>query len=68
MPGPLSVSPRPNDIDERSLKEDGFTDEEVARLREIRDSYPFLEYADSRSEWHRLRFVKWLYLKGEFKR
>ena len=25
MPGPLSVSPRPPDIDERSLKEDAFT-------------------------------------------
>ena len=26
--------------------------------------YPYIEYIDSQREWHRLQFVKWLYLKG----
>lgn len=67
MPGPLSVSPRPNDVSEATLKQDGFSSEEIARLRELRDTYPFVEFVDSRREWHRLRFVKWLYMQGEIK-
>lgn len=66
MAGPLSVSPRPNDMTEQTLAEEGFTPEEIARLREIRDDYPYVEYVDSHRDWHRLRFMKWLYLKGQF--
>lgn len=66
MPGPLSVSPRPNELTEEHLEQQGFSAEEIARLREIREMYPYIEYIDSRQEWHHLRFVKWLYMRGQF--
>ena len=68
MAGSLSVPPQSPEVTEQTLSEEGFDPEEIARLRELRDMYPYVEYVDSRSEWHRLRFVKWLYSQGEFKR
>mgnify|MGYP001095261058 FL=1 len=67
MPGPLSVSPRPNEMSELQLQREGFSAEEIARLRELRDAYPYIEYVDTRREWQHLRFVKWLYARGQFK-
>lgn len=67
MPGPLSVSPRPNEMTELQLQKEGFSADEIARLRDLRDTYPYIEYVDSRREWHHLRFVKWLYSRGQFK-
>jgi hypothetical protein len=68
MTGPTSVSPRPEDQAEWSLEQSGFTKEQIARLRELRDMYPYIEYMDSRRQWHRLRFVKWLYARGAIPR
>lgn len=67
MPGATSKLPQPNDFAERSLQEQGFSAPEIESLRELRSNYPYIEYVDSHREWHHLRFVKWLYLKGEFK-
>ena len=67
MAGPLSVSPQSHEVNEQTLADEGFSGEEIARLRELKGMYPYVEYVDSRSEWHRLRFVKWLYSQGEFK-
>ncbi|MBX6752810.1 hypothetical protein [Thermorudis peleae] len=64
-----SVSPRPEDqAAERELAQAGFTPEQIARLRELRDMYPYIEYMDSRKQWNRLRFVKWLYAEGKIPR
>lgn len=68
MAGPLSVAPQPNEITERTLAAEGFSPDEIAHLRDLREVYPYIEYVDSRRQWHRLRFVKWLYLKGELER
>lgn len=68
MSGPLSVSPHPNDMTELTLEQEGFSREEIARLRDLREMYPYVEYVDSRREWHRLRFVKWLYLRGQIEK
>jgi hypothetical protein len=46
----------------------GFTPDQIARLRELRDMYPYIEYMDSRKQWNRLRFVKWLYSRGAIPR
>lgn len=68
MTGPKSVQPRPDDVTEENLRESGFTDEQITQLRSMREMYPFIEYVDSRHEWHRLRFVKWLYHQGQITR
>ena len=45
-----------------------FTDEEAARLRELKREYPFIEYVDSGRQWQRLQFLKWRYEHGDLKR
>lgn len=67
MAGPRSVSPRRDELTELQLAQEGFSPDEIARLRDLRDMYPYIEYVDSRREWQRLRFVKWLYHRGQFK-
>lgn len=64
MAGPMSLSPRPREMPELTLEQAGFTQEQIQNLRDVREMYPYIEYIDTRREWHRLRFVKWLYLKG----
>ena len=64
MAGPMSLSPRPSEMQELTLEQAGFTQEQIQCLRDVREMYPYIEYIDSQREWHRLRFVKWLYLKG----
>lgn len=66
MSGPMSVSPRRDEVNETELRNEGFSEDEIVQLRDMREMYPYIEYVDSRREWHRLRFVKWLYHQGEF--
>lgn len=68
MSGPMSVQPRPNAPAEDALDQAGFSREEISRLRRLRDMYPYIEYVDSRNQWHRLRFVKWLYTQGQLQK
>ncbi|MCM8745283.1 hypothetical protein NET03_01925 [Thermomicrobium sp. CFH 73360] len=69
MTGFKALTPRPEEQREQMwLEELGFTPEQIARLRELRDMYPYIEYMDSRKQWNRLRFVKWLYSRGEIPR
>ena len=68
MTGPLPVQPRLDAPAEDALDQVGFSREEIERLRRLRDMYPYIEYVDSRSQWHRLRFVKWLYTQGQIQK
>ena len=68
MSGHMSVYPQPQEINETELRREGFTDEQIKHLQEMREMYPYVEYVDSRREWHHLRFVKWLYHRGEITR
>jgi len=68
MTGPMSVRPRLNAPAEDALDQAGFSREEIDHLRRLRDMYPYIEYVDSRSQWHRLRFVKWLYTQGQIQK
>lgn len=68
MTGQMSVYPRPDEVTEDELREAGFDDAEISHLKSMREMYPYIEYVDSRREWHRLRFVKWLYHKGQITR
>lgn len=68
MTGPMSVYPRPDGVSETDLRQEGFSEDEIGQLRDMLEMYPYIEYVDSRREWHRLRFVKWLYHKGEITR
>lgn len=42
------------------LRDAGFSAEEIERMEQLRDEYPYIEFLDSRKEWDRLRFMKWL--------
>jgi hypothetical protein len=55
-------------MQELTLEQAGFTQEQIQCLRDVREMYPYIEYIDSQREWHRLRFVKWLYLKGHIEK
>ncbi len=68
MSGPMSLQPHPGPQSERELEQVGFTRDEIDRLRRLREMYPFVEYVDSRRQWHRLRFVKWLYTQGQIQK
>lgn len=68
MTGHMSVSPRPDEVTENQLREAGFSEEEIGELKNMQEMYPFIEYVDSRREWHHLRFVKWLYHQGQITR
>lgn len=71
MPGSLSISPVPNDmsnLSEQMLEKEGFTREQIEQLRDLRDAYPYVEWFASKREWHHVRFVKWLYMQGEFEK
>ncbi len=69
MTGFKALTPRPEEQAEQLWLEGlGFTPEQIARLRELRDMYPYIEYMDSRKQWNRLRFVKWLYSRGAISR
>jgi hypothetical protein len=37
----------------------GFTREQIERLVELREAYPYIEHFDSAEEWRRLQFLKW---------
>ena len=65
MAGPKWMAPGRTKVTELNLEQSGFTEAEIARLRDLREMYPYIEYVDSRRQWHRLRFVKWLYLRGD---
>ena len=64
----MSIHSRTHSVTETELRQHGFSENEIAHLRTIREMYPYIEYVDSRFEWNRLKFVKWLYHKGEFTR
>lgn len=42
------------------LRAAGFSEEQVDELEQLRQYYPHIEFLDSRRQWHRLRFMKWL--------
>lgn len=68
MTGQKSVYPRPDEVTENELRTSGFSEEEIEHLKGMREMYPYIEYVDSRREWHHLRFVKWLYHQGQITR
>lgn len=44
----------------QDLLDQGFDEEQLEVLTRLRDQYPFIEFLDSRQEWNRLAFLKWL--------
>ncbi|MCS7050209.1 MAG: hypothetical protein NZL87_01185 [Thermomicrobium sp.] len=69
MTGFKALTPRPEEqADLLRLEQLGFTREEIARLCELRELYPYIEYMDSRKQVDRLRFVRWLYARGAIPR
>lgn len=44
---------------EADLARAGFTSTQIARLVNLRASYPYIEWTTSLQEWHQLCFLKW---------
>lgn len=55
-----SLSHKTRIVSRYELKREGFDDEQIETLEHLREQYPFVEFLDSRQEWHRLAFMKWL--------
>ena len=65
MVGQMSTAARVSEVTESELDLSQFTQHELEQLRRLRENYPYIEYTDSRRQWHRLRFAKWLYSQGQ---
>lgn len=42
----------------------GFTPEQIERLEQLRNHYPYIEFIDSRLQLEKLRFLRWLIETG----
>ncbi len=51
--------------DLEALHREGFTDEEVRRLIQLRKDHTELEMYRDSAEYHRLEFVRWLVATGK---
>lgn len=47
------------------LLEQGFSEEQIARLEALRPAGQYLEFVDDARQWARLCFLKWLYENGK---
>jgi hypothetical protein len=63
-----TLSPRGVELTIEDLIDIGFTQDEIDKLVVLRASYPFIEYAESDSQWRRLLFLKWRYQHGDLQR
>jgi hypothetical protein len=50
------------------LQSAGFTEQEISRLVDLRDRYPYLEFTDSGRQWNHLKFMKWRFTNGDLAR
>lgn len=46
------------------LSSAGFTSEQIERLEQLRNHYPYIEFVDSRRQLEKLRFLRWLIETG----
>lgn len=46
------------------MEASGFSPAQICRLSELKAVYPYLEFASSADEWHRLTFLKWRHEHG----
>jgi hypothetical protein len=56
--------PFPTITDDRQLKLEGFSREQIAGLIKVRALYQRGAYHEANPEQKRLEFVRWLYLQG----
>jgi len=63
-----TLSTRTHTVTVDDLVEVGFSDEQITRLAELKDCYPFVEYVENANHWQRLLFLKWRYDNGDLKR
>lgn len=68
MTGALVERVNAPEITVDDLAEAGFASDEIERLRELKQEYPFVEYVDSGRQWQRLLFLKWRYESGDLRR
>ena len=52
-------------ITETQLRRSGFTQDQIARFKELRSIYPLIELVRSRRELNELAFVRWRYHQGQ---
>lgn len=50
------------------LYREAFTEDEVIRLVNMKDRYPYIEFTDSNLQFCHLMFVKWRFTNGDLAR
>ena len=63
-----ALSTRTVEVTVQDLVDIGFTSSEIEKLAALKGHYPFLEYAESDSQWRRLLFLKWRFEHGDLTR
>lgn len=60
-----ATQPIQTQITQETLIEDGFTHEEIRKLKALRSVYPHAEFVESQQQWEQLVFLKWLIAQGK---
>ena len=63
-----ALTPVTRTLSVEDLTAEGFTTQEVDRLLDLRDRYPYIEFTDSGKQWNHLKFVKWRFTNGDLSR
>lgn len=63
-----ALTPVTQTLTVEDLTEAGFTTQEISRLVDLRDRYPYIEFTDSSRQWNHLKFMKWRYTNGDLSR
>ena len=63
-----ALTPMTRTLTVEALTQEGFTQQEISRLVDLRDRYPYLEFTDSGKQWNHLKFVKWRFTNGDLAR
>lgn len=62
-----TVNSTPTPVTSAELLEQGFSPNEISKLKTLRDNWnPAAEHVESMLDWRRIQFAKWLYERGHY--
>jgi hypothetical protein len=54
------LNPNQSSVSRNDLLDLGFSDTQINHFESLRAMYPYIEFFDSRQEWQRVQFMKWM--------
>lgn len=54
------LKPNQSSVTRNDLQELGFSDAQIDNFEALRSMYPYIEFFESRQEWQRVQFMKWM--------